>query len=215
MESSEACPPRPLLRGRLHQLALLASVVGLVAIVGEAHTTRAEVSAWVYSIAAILLYGASSTYHVLARSTRARRICQRIDHSMIYVLIAGTFTPIAVLVVSDPWRWPILGVMWAGAAIGVSLKVFGFDRFSKVGGALYIILGWAGLAAFPSLIHRPGVLALVVAGGLLYTVGAILFSMQRPRLSPRWFGYHEVWHTLGVTAGVLLYIANLGLVRVG
>jgi hemolysin III len=133
---------------------------------------------------------------------------------MIYVLIAGTFTPIAVLVLRDPLRWPALAIMWAGAFGGVALKTFGF-RYRKVGGAVYIVLGWAGLIAFPSLVHRPTLFLLVAAGGALYTVGAILFSLRRPVLSPKWFGYHEVWHIFVVAAGVLLFIANYRIVHAG
>lgn len=206
---------RPHLRGRLHQLALLASIVGLAVLVKEASSDQARVAAWVYGVASVLLYLTSSSYHVLARSPRARRIMQRADHSMIYVLIAGSFTPIAVLAVPSPWRWIVLAIMWAGAVGGVALKVFAMDRYPKTGAGLYIVLGWTGAVIFPALWHRPGTLALIAAGGVLYTVGAILFALRRPRLFPRWFGYHEMWHSLGIVAGVLLFVANLGLVRGG
>ena len=205
----------PKLRGRLHQVALVASIVGLVWLVRSAETGRALAVAWVYGIASILLYLTSSSYHVFARSVRARRIMQRADHSMIFVLIAGSFTPSAVLMLPDPLRWWSLGVMWGGAAVGVTLKLVAMERFPKLGAALYIVLGWAGLMAFPALAQRPGTLALFAAGGLLYTVGAIFFALNRPVLSPRWFGYHEVWHSFTAAAGALLYAANLGLVRAG
>jgi len=199
----------------LHQLAMLASIFALVALVKQAATTEARIVAWVYGVASVLLYLTSSSYHVFARSPRARRIMQRADHSMIYVLIAGSFTPIAVLAVPSPWRWIVLATMWAGAMAGVALKVFAMDRYPRVGAALYIVLGWAGAVIFPALWHRPGTLALIAAGGVLYTVGAILFALGRPRLSPRWFGYHEMWHSFGIVAGVLLFVANLGLIRGG
>jgi hemolysin III len=206
---------RPLLRGRLHQVALLVSVVGLVWLVRSATSPRAVVAAWVYGLASIGLYLTSSSYHVFARSPRACRVMQRADHSMIFVLIAGSFTPSALLMLPDPWRWWSMVIMWGGAGLGVGLKVLALERFRKLGAALYIVLGWAGVMAFPELTRRPGTLGLFAAGGLLYTVGAILFALRRPRLSPRWFGYHEVWHTLGVAAGGLLFAANLGLVRAG
>lgn len=194
---------------------MLASIFALVALVKQAATTEARIVAWVYGVASVLLYLTSSSYHVFARSPRARRIMQRADHSMIYVLIAGSFTPIAVLAVPSPWRWIVLATMWAGAMAGVALKVFAMDRYPRVGAALYIVLGWAGAVIFPALWHRPGTLALIAAGGVLYTVGAILFALGRPRLSPRWFGYHEMWHSFGIVAGVLLFVANLGLIRGG
>lgn len=206
---------RPYLRGRLHQLAFLVSIGGLVWLVRAASTPRALAAAWIYGVASVLLYLTSSSYHVFARSPQARRIMQRADHSMIFVLIAGSFTPSAVLMLPDPWRWWSLAVMWAGALFGITLKVVALERFRKLGAALYIVLGWAGLMAFPVLWQRPGTLVLFAAGGVLYTVGAVLFAMNKPRLSPRWFGYHEVWHAFGVAAGGLLYAANLGLVRAG
>ena len=206
---------RPRLRGRIHLAAAVVSVGGLIWLVRSAGSTRALVAAWIYGVAGVLLYLTSSTYHVFARSPRARRIMQRADHSMIYVLIAGTFTPVCMLAVHGTYRWAVLAGVWAGAVAGVVLKVGFFDRSRKIGGALYIGLGWAGMIMLPSLIHRPGLLGLIGAAGLLYTGGAILFSMRRPVLAPRWFGYHEMWHTFGVAAGGILFVANLGLVRAG
>jgi len=208
-------PERPKLRGRLHLLAFVASLGGLVWLVRSAPTPRALLAAWIYGIAGALLYLTSASYHVFTKAPRKRRVMQRLDHSMIFVLIAGTFTPMSLLVLPGDWRWVALGLMWTGALAGILVKTIAFERWSKFGSALYIILGWGALLALPSLIHRPALLGLIVVGGLLYTVGAILFALGRPRLSPRWFGYHEVWHTFGVAAGVLLFVANLGLVRAG
>lgn len=206
---------RPRLRGRLHLLALVASVGGLVWLLRSAHTPSAIAAAWVYGSAAILLYLSSSTYHVFAKGPRSRRIMQRIDHSMIYVLIAGTFTPVCLLVLDGSWRWIALGAMWTGAICGILLKVLAFERWGKLASALYIVLGWAALGTLPALIQRPALLAQIAVGGVLYTVGAIFFALGRPVLSPRWFGYHEVWHTFVVAAGAVLFVANLGLVQRG
>lgn len=206
---------RPLLRGRLHQAAFVASVAGLAWLVASAPTPRAQAVAWVYGIASVLLYLTSSSYHVFARSPRARRIMQRADHCMIFVLIAGSFTPIAVLAVESPWKWVALAVVWVGSLAGILLKALALERYPRLGGAMYIVVGWAGAAILPALWHRPSTLALVAVGGVLYTVGAALFAARRPVLSPRVFGYHEMWHALGIAAGVALYIANLGLVRAG
>jgi len=206
---------RPHLRGRVHQVACVVSVAGLVWLVRSASSPRAVVAAWIYGVAGVLLYLTSSSYHVFARSPRARRVMQRADHSMIFVLIAGTFTPICVLALGGPWRWLLLAAMWVAAVGGVAIKLLAMDRFPRFGNALYIVLGWAGLSALPGLINRPGTLALIAGGGLLYTGGAVLFFLNRPKLSPTWFGYHEVWHVCGVAAGVLLFVVNLDLVRSG
>lgn len=206
---------RPRLRGRLHLLAAAVSLAGLVWLVRSAPSTEALVAAWVYGISAVLLYTTSGTYHVFARTARARRVMQRADHSMIYLLIAGSATPACVLLL-DGWpRAALLGLLWAGAATGIVLKLIAFERFRRLGGALYIVLGWAGLLSLPGLLTRPRSMVLVVAAGLIYTGGAALFAARRPRLSPRWFGYHEVWHTAGVAAGALLFAMNLGLIRAG
>src|SRR4051812_24187427 len=115
--------PKPLLRGRLHQVAMVVSLVGLVLLVQSAETPRALAAAWIYGVASVLLYLTSSSYHVFARSPRARQIMQRADHSMIFVLIAASFTPSAVILMPDPWRWWSLGFMWLGVVLGVTLKV--------------------------------------------------------------------------------------------
>lgn len=206
---------RPKLRGRLHLLAAIVSVGGLVWLVRAAESTEATVAAWVYGVSALLLYATSGTYHCFARSIRARKIMQRADHSMIYLLIAGSATPALVLLMDGWARAALLGLMWAGAATGVVLKLVAFERLKKLGAALYIVLGWAGLLALPAFMDHPGALALMVTAGVLYTVGAALFAAGRPRLSPKWFGYHEVWHVMGTTAGVLLFVMNLGLIRAG
>lgn len=206
---------RPRLRGRLHLVAAVVAVVGLVVLVENAHSTQARVGAWIYGLTSIGLYAVSATYHVFARSPRLRTVMQRADHTMIYVLIAGTFTPIVLVTLHGSAKVAALTIMWLGASVGIVVKMVWFNRFSKFGGALYIVLGWAGLMAFPALLPRPGTLALIAAGGILYTVGAVLFATKRPRWKGNWFGYHEVWHTFGISAGVLLFIANLTLLRAG
>lgn len=203
---------RPHMRGVLHALAAVASIGALVWLVRSASTTEGRVAAWIYGSAAVLCYLTSSSYHIAARTERARAVMQRADRSMIYVMIAGTFTPVGLLAMEGSLRWIVIGLVWLGALFGVALMLPTRPRLPRFGGALYIILGWAGVAAMPSMARDPGRLALVVAGGLLYTVGAILFQAKRPVLRPRWFGYHEFWHVMGTAAGALLFIVNLGLI---
>ena len=203
---------RPLLRGRLHQIAAIASAFGLLWLIRVAPTAQARVAACVYGTSAVLLYFTSTTYHVFSRTDRTRLFMRRLDHSMIYVLIAGSFTPICVLAMDGWSRWLVLGVVWAGALTGVAFKVIAGHRFPRFGFALYLMLGWAGILAFPTLMGHPTRLVLVATAGLLYTVGAILFSLHWPLPKSKWFGYHEVWHTLVVIAGVLLFAANFGII---
>ena len=201
---------RPYLRGQLHAIAAAFSIGALVWLVRSAHSTEATVAAWVYGVAAVLCYVTSFSYHVIARSERARALMRRADHSMIYVLIAGTFTPVCLLAMAGWWRWVIIGIVWLGAVFGVVLSVAAkCPRFSV---ALYIILGWLGVTALPALAHRPLHLVLFVGAGVLYTLGAFLFGRKRPALVPRWFGYHEFWHGMGVTAGAALFVINLSLI---
>jgi hemolysin III len=173
------------------------------------------VAAWVYGLTMVLLYCASSSYHLYARSPRVRRVMQRVDHSMIYVFIAGTYTPVCLLALDGVWRWALLGIVWVGAITGVVLKVVALDRFPKLGFTLYLVLGWAILVALPTLANRADLLVLAAVGGLLYTIGAVLFALRRPRPVAVWFGYHEVWHLFGVAAGVAFFVLNRGLIAAG
>lgn len=203
---------RPRLRGRLHQVAAVASVGCLVWLLLDAHSAQAVTAAIVYGLAMIALYLTSSSYHIYARSPRARQVMQRLDHSMIYVGIAGTYTPVCLLALHGNFRWFLLGMVWAGALGGVLMAMLALDRFPKLGWALYLVLGWAAIFALPGLADRPGILALAIAGGLLYTVGAVLFALHWPGRVAKWFGYHEYWHAFVVAAGAMFFAMNLGLV---
>ena len=215
MTGTDLVARRPRLRGRLHQIAALASVAGLVWMLADAQTPTAVVAACVYGAATIALYLTSSSYHLYARSERARRVMQRVDHSMIYVLIAGTYTPVCLLALHGSFRWVMLGLVWVGALVGVVVAALALDRFPKLSWALYLVLGWAALVAVPELVERPGLLALAALGGVLYTVGAVLFAFQRPGRDAVWFGYHEYWHAFGLAAGAVFFAVNLALIAAG
>ena len=203
---------RPHLRGVIHLVAAIASVIGLVALVVVASTPTALVAAIIYGLAGVLLYGVSSSYHLLAHSPQAQKVMRRIDHSMIFVLIAGTYTPVCLLALNGVGRWFLLAAVWAVALLGIFLKISALERFPKLGGTLYIAMGWLAILCLPALWSRPGILLLGGIGGLIYTAGAVLFFTQKPQGWPKWFGYHEVWHTLGVTAGVAFLIMNFDLI---
>ncbi len=130
---------------------------------------------------------------------------------MIFVLIAGTYTPFALLVLGRPWSIVLLSVVWAGAAAGVILKLVKIDGFSAVGGALYIVLGWMAIFTAPQIIRgvSGATAGLLLAGGILYTTGAIVLARNKPNPSPRVFGYHEVWHSFVVGASACHYAVIL------
>jgi hemolysin III len=138
---------------------------------------------------------------------------KRLDHSMIYVLIAGSYTPVTVLVLNGTWEAVLLSVVWAGAVIGVTLKMARPDGLSVLGAVLYMAMGWLALVALPQLVSgmTPAEVVLMVAGGLFYTVGAIIFASRRPDPRPEVFGYHEIWHSFMV-AGAGCHYAMILLV---
>src|SRR5262249_31945591 len=162
---------------RLHLVATFVSLVGLAWLVRVADSWEAMVAAWVYGIAMGLLYAISSSYHVFAEGLAVRRGMQRLDHAMIYLMIAGTTTPIFLVAMQGWGRWVVLSAIWAGAIAGVLIKAIALERFKRLGFALYLILGWAGLFTIPALIQEPIRLLLVALAGVLYTIGAILFSL--------------------------------------
>lgn len=179
-------------------------------LLAERATARIAVAIYVVSLAA--LFGTSTAYHRLARSSTAKRRLRRLDHSMIYVLIAGTYTPVCLLALDGSFRWALLALVWAGAVAGVLLTAFALDRFTKLRWGLYLALGWAAVIAVPDLAVRPWLLALAAVGGILYTVGAVLFALHRPGRDAVWFGYHEYWHAFGVVAGGVFFAMNLTLI---
>ena len=207
-----AAPPVPRLRGRIHQAAFVLSLAGLAWLVILANGPREIAAAWVYGLATVLLYFVSSTYHVFARGPRFRPVMRRLDHSMIFVLIAGTYTPVCLLALGGAWGWGLLIAVWTGALIGITLKVAGLEKYRKLSAPLYIVLGWLAVVATPQLFDRPDLLALALAGGLFYTVGAIMFAAQWPGRVATWWGYHEWWHTFTLVAGICFFAMNAWLI---
>jgi hemolysin III len=138
-----------------------------------------------------------------------------LDHSMIFVLIAGTYTPFGILALHGAWQIGVLAAVWVGAALGIALKLVRIAGLDRLGTALYIVLGWTAILALPQVLREVATLPLVftVAGGLLYTSGAIILYRRRPDPKPLVFGYHEVWHTLVVLASLCHYTAIMLLLR--
>jgi hemolysin III len=169
---------------------------------------QARVASAIYAVSVAGLFGTSALYHRITwTSLRARRWMRRLDHSMIFVLIAGTYTPFAVLVLEGTLATVILVVVWAGALGGVVLKLLWIDAPKPLVAVLYVMLGWVAIAAFPDLLEGLGVTstALVAGGGLLYTAGAVVYALGRPDPAPAVFGYHEIFHALVIAAAALQY----------
>ncbi|HET8526651.1 MAG TPA: hemolysin III family protein [Actinomycetota bacterium] len=207
--------PKPRLRGRIHQVAFFVSIPAGVVLVLLAQGPAATTVAAVYAASLAAVFGSSAAYHRGRWTERARRWMKRLDHSMIFVLIAASYTPVAALVLGGTWEAVLLSVVWAGAVVGVTLKLARPDGLHVVGGALYIVLGWLAVIALPQLLHEMTVAetVLMVVGGLLYTAGAIVLARRRPDPSPATFGYHEVWHAFMVAAASCHYAMILLLLR--
>ena len=205
---------KPLLRGRIHLAALVASIPAVIALVVGSSGVEATVAASAYGATLVLLFGASSAYHRLGRSGKALVWLRRLDHSSIFLLIAGSYTPVCLIALSGWWSGALLVAVWAAAVIGVVLKLLRFERSHRLGFALYLTMGWAVLAVLPGLLASVdrGTLLLLVAGGVLYTVGAVVLATRFPNPFPRIFGYHEVWHAMVVAAAALHYMAIRGVV---
>lgn len=193
---------KPRLRGRLHQVAFFVSVPAGLALVMVARGAEARLATGVFTLALSGLYGVSAAYHRRRWSERAHRVMRDLDHSMIFVFIAASYTPLTVLALQPAWRFTLLVLTWSGAVVGVLLTFLRIDRWHGLGYALYLVLGWLGVVALFQLLRSLSAveLGLLVTGGLLYSVGAVILARRRPDPRPAIFGYHEVWHTLVVGA---------------
>ena len=202
------------MRGRLHEIAFFVSLPAGIALVALANTGKARLAAVIFTMGLAGVFGASAAYHRIAWSDVARKRMKRLDHSMIFVLIAGTYTPLCLLALSGAWSVVMLATVWAGAITGIVLKQVNIDGLKRVSGFLYISLGWVSIVSMPQLFHTMSgtSFALVVVGGLLYTLGAIVFAVKRPDPNPAVFGYHEIWHAFTAGASLCHYSAVLLLV---
>jgi hemolysin III len=205
---------RPRLRGVFHQYAFFAALVACAALVVVADSRREQVAMWIYGVALASMFGVSALYHrVTWRSPEVRKWMRRLDHSTILLLIAGTYTPFALLAFDGLIADVILIVVWSGAAAGLVLNLLWVDAPTWVTAIVFIALGWVGAVAVPELLEfgiAPAVL--VFAGGALYTVGALAYAFKRPNPHPHIFGYHEIFHLLVVGAAITHYVAIAGFV---
>jgi hemolysin III len=198
---------RPRLRGVLHQYAFFVALAAVAPLVLSARSGRAALAASVYGGSLASLFGVSALYHRITWSAPARRWMGRLDHAMIGLLIAGTFTPFGLLVLADTPAGRLLPVVWAGSIAGILLHVIWFDAPKWLSAVVYVIVGWSGILGFPHLLDRLGwtATALMALGGALYSAGAAVYAFRRPNPAPDVFGYHEVFHALVIAAALTHY----------
>jgi hemolysin III len=192
---------KPRLRGVSHEIAFSASIGLGIALILSADGPRSLVASIVFAASVALMFGASALYHRPTWTPRARSWLARVDHAGIYLLIAGTYTAIGLLVFSTAWAATVLSIVWAGALAAITIKMFWVAAPKWLSAAIGIGLGWVGVVAFSQLlrIHVVGLL-LLLAGGLLYTAGGLVYAFKRPDPVPHVFGYHELFHALVVAA---------------
>lgn len=199
---------KPRLRGWLHLGTLPLAFFGFLVLLVIADSALARAAAAVFMVSSILLFGVSAIYHTVNWSQTAKQRLKRLDHANIFVLIAGSYTPFALLVLDTVDAIILLCVVWGGALLGVLFKVFWLNAPRWLYVPLYIVLGWAAVFWLDDFGSRmpTAALVLVAVGGGLYTLGAIVYGFKWPDPAPRWFGYHEIFHTFTVAAFIVHYI---------
>ena len=200
---------KPKLRGWLHAITSPLALASAVVLIVLAPSWQATVAALAFGASAVAVFTTSAVYHRGNWSVRAERWLKRADHANIFVLIAGTYTPFAVLALSGTTRVVVLVAVWSVAVLGVAFRLLWVDAPRWLYLVVYLGLGWAASAVVPQLLHGAGVAAfvLLVVGGALYTTGGVVYGIRRPNPSPQWFGFHEVFHALTVAAFVCQYVA--------
>jgi hemolysin III len=201
---------KPKLRGVSHEWAFFMSLGYGVALIVLAETPKATLAVAIYAISLSALFGTSALYHRVNWSRpQVRQWMRRLDHSMIFFLIAGTYTPFALLVLDGTLAMAILAVVWIGAIAGAIVEMIWIDHPKWASALIYLSLGWVAVATFPDLWSTmgPGGTLLLAVGGLLYTAGAVVYAIQRPNPNPAIFGYHEIFHLLVIAAAVAHFSA--------
>jgi hemolysin III len=201
---------KPKLRGVSHEWAFFLSLGFGTALIILAETPKATLAVAIYAVSLSALFGTSALYHrVNWRRPQVRQWMRRLDHSMIFFLIAGTYTPFALLVLNGTLAMAILVVVWIGAIAGAIVEMIWIDHPKWASALIYLSLGWVAVAAFPELWSAMGIggTLLVAFGGLLYTAGAVVYAVQRPNPNPAIFGYHEIFHLLVIAAAVAHFSA--------
>ena len=199
----------PRLRGVLHAYAFWFAAVAAGVLVALAPTDRARIAAAIYGVGLCALFAASGLYHRWRWHPRWRPLLRRVDHSTIYVFIAATTTPIALLVLSGTVQAVVLASVWVSAALGVAFALAWIDAPRLLVAGTYLAVGWAGVVAVPQILREVGVapFVLFLVGGVLYSAGATIYAARRPDPWPRTFGFHELFHLLVIAAAIVHFIA--------
>ncbi len=199
---------KPRLRGWLHAGMVPLTVAAGIVLIALAPSTPARIAAAVFSGTAWLLFGTSAVYHRGNWSPRVAGVLKRLDHSNIFLIIAGSYTPFALLLPGSDAR-TMLAIVWGGAVAGVLFRVLWVGAPRWLYTPVYVALGWVAVFYLGPLLQRGGVaiVTLIAVGGLLYTLGAVVYGIKRPNPSPRWFGFHEIFHALTIAAFTVHYVA--------
>ena len=201
---------KPRLRGLFHLWAFFVAIVAGVMLVAFADGALARSAAWVYAMALAAMFGASALYHRYPFKSAARRVwARRLDHSTIFLFIAGTYTPFALLAFNGTITWVVLATVWFGAALGLVLNFYWLHAPKWVSVLAYVAVGWVGVITIPQMFSGVGVpgSVLVMVGGALYSVGAVVYATHWPNPFPATFGFHEIFHLLVVAAATAQFIA--------
>lgn len=204
---------KPRLRGRIHRVAFYAAMPAGLVLVVLAPDVRAKLACAIYALTLVALFAVSSSYHLGLHTEEQRARWRRADHATIFLLIAGTYTPFCLLVLSGTAATVELAIVWTGALAGVAIKMWRVD-LHVLSGFMYIGLGWVAVVTLPAIargLDAPGTVLLVV-GGALFTFGALVLATHKPDPWPRTFGYHEIWHSMTVLAATCHYVAILRVV---
>jgi hemolysin III len=201
-------PVKPRLRGWLHAGMFPASVAAGIVLICLAGTEQARIACAVYSASAWMLFGISALYHRFTWGPRGEAILRRLDHSNIFLIIAGSYTPFTLLLLSGGRQQLLLWLVWVGALAGIAFRVFWVGAPRWLYTPCYLALGWAAVFFLPDFLRTGGiaVVVLLVVGGLLYSVGGVVYGIKRPNPSPNWFGFHEVFHLCTLAAFIVQYI---------
>ncbi|WP_406093204.1 hemolysin III family protein [Streptomyces sp. NBC_01013] len=199
---------KPRMRGWLHAGMFPAVLIAGIVLIALADSTRGRIACAIYIATACLLFGVSAVYHRGTWGPRGEAVLRRLDHANIFLIIAGTYTPLTLLLLPESTGAPLLWAVWAAALAGIAFRVFWVGAPRWLYTPCYIAMGWAAVFFLPDFMRTGGVavLVLVVVGGLLYSAGGIIYGIKRPNPSPRYFGFHEVFHSLTLAAFVVHYV---------